>query len=192
MNGRESVDQTLGTNGGWRSGPWRIAAWSAAAGLFLLPVMVEFASADFGWDFADFIFWAVVLSVSCPLFDWAARKSPNFSYLAGSGAALAAGFGLIVVNGAVGLVGSEDEGHNLLFGLVLLVAIVGAFIARGRAEGLARAMLAAAVVHIAISAILLVRAGGATEATLGAEIIGLLVFAGVWLVSAWCFRQAAR
>ena len=182
----------MGTNGGWRSGPWRIAAWVVAAGLFLLPVVVELASKDFGWNFADFVFWGIVLVVSCLLFDFAARKSPNFSYLAGSGAALAAGFGLVIVNGAVGLVGSEDEGHNILFGMVLMTAIVGAFIARGRAEGLARAMFAAAIVHIAISAILLVRSGGTTEATLGAEIIGLSVFAGIWLVSAWFFRQAAR
>ena len=186
------MGQTLDSKSGWRSGPWRVAAWAAAAGLFLLPVAFELASSDFGWSPGDFVFWAIILLVSCLLFDWAARKSPNFSYLAGSGAALAAGFGLIVVNGAVGLVGSEDEGHNLLFGLVLLTAIVGAFIARGRAEGLARAMFAAAIVHGAVSAILLIRSGGTTEATLGAEITGLSVFAGIWLVSAWFFRQAAR
>ena len=185
------MERTLGKNGGWQSGPWRIAAWVVAAGLFLLPVVVELGSKDFGWNFADFVFWGIVLVVSCLLFDFAARKSPNFSYLAGSGAALAAGFGLVIVNGAVGLVGSEDEGHNILFGLVLMTAVVGAFIARGRAEGLSRAMLAAAIVHIAVSAILLVRSGGTTEATLGAEIAGLSVFAAIWLASGWLFRRSA-
>ena len=179
-------------DGGWNSTPWRIAAWSTAAALMLLPISIQLISGNFGWTIGDFIFAAVVLLVSCSLFDWVARKSPNFSYLAGGGAALAAGFGLIVVNGAVGLVGSEDENHNLLFLAVILVAIVGAILARGRPASMARAMTAAAVTHFVISTVLLVRAGGVSDGDPTAEVVGLSIFAGVWLASAALFRNSAR
>ena len=183
--GEASHDET-----GWRSGPWRVAAWSAAACLMALPVGVQLASGDFGWTLGDFIFVAVVLLAGCFLFDLAARKSPNLSYLLGAAAALAAGFGLIVVNGAVGLVGSEDEAHNLVFLVVVLVAIGGAVAARGRPEGMARAMTAAALAHIAVSAALLVQAGGRSDGDPLMEVVGLSVFAAVWLASAWLFRIA--
>jgi hypothetical protein len=179
-------------NKGWRSGPSRVAAWTAAAGLMLVPVSVQLIRGDFGWDMFDFGFAAAILSASCFIFDLAARKSPNFSYLAGAGAALAAGFGLFVVNGAVGLVGSEDEAHNLMFGAVLLTAIAGAAVARGRPAALAGAMLAAAIVHIAVSAGLLIRAAGVSDGSFGTEVVGLSVFAAMWLASAWLFRGAAR
>lgn len=186
------MQETMNGNGGWHSKPWRIAAWSAAAGLMLLPVSIQLISGNFGWDAFDFVFVAVILLTGCLLFDFAARRAPNFSYLAGAGAALAAGFGLFVVNGAVGLVGSEAEAHNLLFGLVILVAIVGALLARGRPERLSRAMLAAGIAHIAVSAALLIRAGGRSDGDPLAEVIGLSVFAAIWLASAWLFRNAAR
>lgn len=186
------MQDALNGNSGWHSKPWRIAAWSAAAGLMLIPVAVQLASGNFGWDAFDFVFAAFILLTGCLLFDFAARRAPNFSYLAGAGAALAAGFGLVVVNGAVGLVGSENEAHNLLFGLPILVAIAGAAVARGRAEKLAAAMLAAGVAHIAVSAALLIRAGGRSDGDPLAEVVGLSVFAAIWLASAWLFRNAGR
>ena len=187
------MERVLKNNAGrWHSTPWRIAAWSTAAALMLLPITVQLVSGNFGWTTGDFIFAAIILLVSCSLFDWVARKSPNFSYLAGGAAALAAGFGLLVVNGAVGLVGSEDENHNLLFLAVILVAILGAILARGRPVQMARAMAAAAVTHIVISTVLLVRAGGVSDGDPMAEVVGLSVFAAVWLASAGLFRNAAR
>ena len=188
------MEQTFNSDnhGTWRSGPWRIAAWCAASALFLLPLLIQFISGNFGWTIGDFVFVAVILFGACLLFDWAARKSPNFSYLAGAACALAAGFGLVVVNGAVGLVGSEREGHNLLFGIVIVTALVGAVIARGRAVGMAAAMFAAALAHIVISAALLIRANGVSDGDPMMEIVGLSVFAAVWLASAAFFRHSAR
>jgi hypothetical protein len=176
----------------WSSTPWRIAAWTAGAALMLLPITVQLINGPFGWSVGDFIFVAMILLAGCLLFDLAARKSPNFSYLAGVSLALAAGFGLFVVNGAVGLVGSEDEAHNLLFGLVLLVALIGFVLVRGRPEGASRAMFAAAAVHIVISVGLLLTASGSDASDPRAEWIGLSFFAALWVGSAWFFRNSAR
>jgi hypothetical protein len=186
------MEKSLDNISGWRSGPWRIAAWSTAAVLMLVPISVQLFSGNFGWDTADFIFVAVVLFVSCFIFDVAARKAPNLSYLIGASFALAAGFGLLVVNGAVGLVGSEDEAHNLLFGIVIVAAIIGAIAARGRPGTMAQAMLTAAIVHIGISTFLLIRAGGVSDGNPQMEVVGLSIFAAIWLASAWLFRKASR
>ena len=177
------------SNSGWRSTPWRIAAWSVAGGLMLVPIVVQLVAGNFGWDAADFIIVAVILGTSCLLFDLAARKAPDFSYLAGAGAALAAGFGLFFVNGAVGLVGSEDEAHNLWFFVAVLVAVAGAIIARGRRGMLSLTMLAAGIIHIIVSAVLLIRAGGVSDGDPQAEIVGLSFFAALWLGSAFLFRN---
>ena len=179
---------SLNDSKGWSSTPWRVAAWSVAGGLMLVPIIAELASENFGWDAADFIIVAVILATSCLLFDRAARKAPDFSYLAGAGAALAAGFGLFLVNGAVGLVGSEDEAHNLWFFMAMLVAVAGAIIARGRRGALAVTMFAAAGVHIIVSAALLIRAGGVSDGSPMAEVVGLSLFAVLWLASGLLFR----
>lgn len=156
----------------------------------LVPVGVQLVGGNFGWSAGDFAFAAIILFTGCLIFDLAARRAPNFAYLAGAASALAAGFGLIVVNGAVGLVGSEDEAHNLWFLAVILVAIAGTVMARGRPRGMARTMLAAAATHILVSVALLVEAAGVSDGDPRMEIVGLAMFAAIWLVSAGLFRRA--
>ena len=187
------MDNTIEHEEAWSSRPWRIAAWSAAAALMLVPISVQLLSGNFGWSPGDFILVAIVLLTGCALFDLAARKAPNFAYLAGSAAALAAGFGLFMVNGAVGLVGSEDEGANLLFGLVILVATIGAVAARGRPERLATTMFAAAALQVVVSIAVIGLVGlGADEGAPLAEVIGLSMFAGLWAVSGGLFLKSDR
>lgn len=186
------MEAGLGSTGFWNSRPWRIAAWSAVAGIMLIPIAVQLVHGPFGWSAGDFVGVTVILSFSGAIFDLVARRSPNLAYLAAAGTALAAGFGLVVVNGAVGLVGSEDQAHNLFFLVVLTVAVVASVIARGRPISLAKAMLATAGTHIAVSSALLIRADGVSDGDPNMEIVGLGVFALLWLVSAWLFRSSAK
>lgn len=176
----------------WNSKPWRIAAWSTAAGIMLLPIAVQLTHGHFGWSFGDFLGIGLILLSGGAIFDLAARRAPNFAYLAGTGAALTAGFGLVVVNGAVGLVGSENEAHNALFFAVLAVACLGSIIAGGRPAPMAKAMLAAAGTHIAVSTALLIDANGVSDGNPQMEVFGLGIFAMLWLASAWLFRSASK
>ena len=178
--------------GHWNSKPWRLAAWLTAAGIMLLPVGVHLTAGPFGWSFGDFLGIGLILIFGAAIFDLAARRSPNLAYLAGAGAALAAGFGLVVVNGAVGLVGSEDEMHNAYFFSVPAIAILGSILAAGRPVPMALTMLAAAVTHIAVSTTLLIDANGVSDGNPQMEVIGLSIFALLWLASAWLFRSAAK
>ncbi|NTZ41992.1 hypothetical protein G7A66_02560 [Altererythrobacter sp. SALINAS58] len=158
----------------------------------LLPIAVQLTHGHFGWSFGDFVGITIILLSGSAIFDVAARRSPNFAYLAGAGAALAAAFGLVVVNGAVGLVGSEDEAHNAYFFTAILVAIFGSIMAWGQATHMAKAMLAAASVHMAVSMALLIEANGTSDGNPQMEVIGLSVFAMLWLASAWLFRRASN
>jgi hypothetical protein len=158
----------------------------------LLPIAVQLTQGHFGWSIGDFVGVAIILVFGSAIFDLAARRAPNFAYLTGAAAALAATFGLFVVNGAVGLVGSEDEAHNIFFFAVLLVAIFGSIIAGGRPEPMAKVMLAAAGTHIAVSTVLLIDADGVSDGDPQVEVVGLGIFAILWLASAWLFRSASK
>ncbi|MDP4538512.1 hypothetical protein Q9K01_02600 [Qipengyuania sp. DY56-A-20] len=175
----------------WNSKPWRVAAWSTAAALMLVPIAVQLTRGHFGWSIGDFVGVAMILLFGSAIFDLAARRAQNFSYIAGAAAALAATFGLFVVNGAVGLVGSEDEAHNLFFFTVLVVAFFGSILAGGRPEPMAKVMLAAAGTHIAVSTVLLIDANGVSDGDPEMELVGLGLFTILWLASAWLFRSAS-
>ncbi len=174
----------------WNSKPWRVAAWSTAAALMLVPIVVQLTHGHFGWSFGDFVGVAMILLFGSAIFDLTARRAPNLLYLSGVSAALAATLGSFLVNGAVGLVGSEDEAHNLFFFIVLMVAVFGSILARGRPEPMAKVMLAAAGTHIAVSTVLLIDANGVSDGDPGMEVVGLGLFAILWLASAWLFRNA--
>jgi len=105
--------------------------------------------------------------------------------------AIAAVFVLIWANGAVGIIGSEDNPANRMYVGVVVVALIGALIARLRPEGMAFVLVAMAVVQALIAAIAII--GG-----LGLPTNGPLKLAGIngffialFLASAWLFRRAS-
>jgi hypothetical protein len=158
--------------------PWRIAAWGTAALLLLLPLV-----ANAPWTASDFVFMGVLLGSLGLAFELAVRKG-NAAYRMGTGAALAATFLLVWVNGAAGMIGSEYNRFNLLFGGVLAVALIGAILARFEPVGMARAMVAAAIAQAVVGAF-----GLSADVRGGVLSVG---FAGLWLLAAALFRNAAR
>jgi hypothetical protein len=173
--------------GGWRANRWRIIGWGAAALVLLLPLI-----ANAPWSVSDFIFMGMLFGIVGLGLELAARKG-NTAYTMAIGVALAAGFLLIVINGAVGIIGSEREDANLLFLGVVAVALLGAAVARFRAAGMARAMIMAALGQLLVPVVASVF-GLASMASLLAREVPILtgVFAAIWLLSAWLFRKAAH
>jgi hypothetical protein len=114
-------------------------------------------------------------------------------YRAAVGVAVVAAFILVWINLAVGLIGSEDDPANLMYGGVLAVAIIGALIARFRPHGMARAMDAMALAQALVGVIALAAGFGSTAPNFPEAIVCLTgVFVGLWMISAWLFRKAAR
>ncbi len=80
-----------------------------------------------------------------------------------------------------------------MHGGVLAVAIIGAFIARFRPHGMARALAATALAQALVGVIALAVGFGSTAPSFPEAIVFLTgFFAGLWLISAWLFRKAAR
>jgi hypothetical protein len=168
-----------------RAGRWRMAAWAMAAGLVALPLVAMRFTAEVHWTGSDFAFAAIMIGGTGLAFELAVRMSADRAYRAACALALAAAFLLIWINLAVGIIGSEDDAANIAFAGVLATAGFGAVLARFRAAGMARAMLAAAVAQVAVFVAALVAGWG---------FIGpvTLAFTALWLASAWLFRAAAR
>ncbi|MEY3961263.1 MAG: hypothetical protein RIR14_1917 [Pseudomonadota bacterium] len=166
--------------------------WAGAALLCLAPLVAQQAVAGFNWSGGDFVlFAALVLGMSFTMDRLAASAVPR-PYKAGVLAMAAASGGTILVSGAVGLVGGEGEDANRVFALFPVVALLMAFLGRGRARWMARLCRGIAMAHIgwsvAIPAFGLVPDAGRywPDAMLCASLFG-----GLWLAPARLFRKAA-
>ena len=163
---------------------WRIAMWGSAAVLLALPaIAMQLNASGVDWSAGDFIVMGVMLGVACGACELAARASANGSYRVAAGIAIGTAFLTVWVNLAVGMIASEDNPYNQLFGGVLVVALGGSVVARFRARGMAWAMIAAALAQPALGAI------GLPLDQRGA--IFSLLFAVPWLGSALLFRKIA-
>jgi hypothetical protein len=170
---------------------WRIAGWTFAGLLLLLPLVAMQFTDEVKWDGLDFIFAAVMIGGTGLAFELAVRASASFAYRFGVAVALAAGFLLIWINGAVGIIGDEDNPANLMYGGVLAAALIGAIVARFRPAGMVRAMLVAASAQALIAAIASIGGLGASEPPGPLGILALNgFFVLLWLFSAAMFRKA--
>lgn len=170
--------------GAARRFPWRALGWGTAALLLLLPLVAMQFTPEVNWTVGDFLFAGLIIGLVGVIFELAVRASRNTSFRCGVALALAASFLTIWVNGAVGMIGDEDNPYNLLFLGVIFVALIGAVLARFRPAGLFIAMAAAAVAQVAVGA------GGIAVDPRGAMVSA--AFAGLWLLAAALFRNAAR
>ena len=180
----QAGDSGRGTN-------WRAIGWGSAAFLLLLPLAAMQVSEEVAWSAADFVFMAILVgSVGLGL-ELAARKGSS-NYSRAAAVALAAAFLLVWINGAVGIIGSEDDDANLLFAGVLGVALLGAIAARLRPAGMAWAMAAAALAQASVPLVAATVGPAASVPVWSGEVLALTgAFTALWLLSAALFRRAA-
>jgi hypothetical protein len=163
---------------------WRLEIWGGAAFLLLLPFVAMQFTGEVNWDAADFITIGVMLLVACGTYELAARASGSTAYRAAVGLAVLASFLLVWINLAVGIIGNEDNDLNGLFVGVLLVAVVGTVVARGRAGKMVYVMTATAIAQALVAIVALVAGHFILVITAG--------FVAMWLVSGALFRRAAQ
>ena len=119
-------------------------------------------------------------------------KSGKTAFRAAIGIALAVAFILVWMSLGVGIIGADGDPANLMYFGVLAVGIIGAFIARFRPHGMARALVATALAQVLVAVIALITGLGLPWSG-PAEILGLTgIIVALWLIPAWLFRQAAR
>jgi uncharacterized membrane protein YoaK (UPF0700 family) len=122
------------------------------------------------------------------------KFSERLAYKAAVAVAVLAGLFLIWVNLAVGIIGSENNPANALYLGVLLVGLVGAAISRLQSAGMARTMLATALVQMLVPVMALIFWRPSLDDPPG--IVGVFMlnafFSGLFVVSAVLFRQASE
>ena len=85
----------------------RVTLWSLAA--LLSPLVAMQFTDEVRWDAADFIFAGILIGSVGVAYELAVRMTGNSAYRAGAGFALAATFLTVWANGAVGMIGNEDN-----------------------------------------------------------------------------------
>ncbi len=168
----------------------------ATASLLLIPLVARQFSQEVAWAWSDFVGAGSLLFGAGLTYLVLAQKGANLTYRVAVGVAVAAGLLLVWANLAVGLVGSEHNPANLLYGGVLAVAIIGAVVARFRPLGMSRAMFAAALTYVLVTAIALViwpPSAATAEPTVGLVnvVVANAAFAALWAASGWLFRRAS-
>jgi hypothetical protein len=172
---------------------WRIARWSLAALILLLPLLAMQFTTEVAWDFADFMIFGALLAGAGGVYELAMRVSGHRAYRAATAVALAAAFILIWINLAVGIIGDENNPANLMYVGVLAVGIIGAIITRGQPRGMARTLsvMAFAQALVPVIALLFLKiapiSGPAGLIILVLNIGFIILFVG----SALLFRRAS-
>lgn len=163
----------------------------ATAFLLLIPLVAMQFSQEMKWDLADFILAGVLLFGTGLTYVVVSRMGNTTSYRLGAGVAVLAGLLLIWINLAVGFLGSENNPANLLFGAVLVVASVGALVARFRPLGMSRAMFAAALTQFAVPLVAALIYKPEVDLGMLKVLVLNTIFSGIWAASGWLFRRAA-
>ena len=161
-----------------------MAMWGVAAFLLLLPLVAMRFTREVNWEAGDFLVMGIMLTVACGTCEMAARISGNGAYRAAVGIAVVISFLLVWINLAVGIIGTEDNVLNLMYGGVIAVAVVGSLVAGFRAAGMAKAMFAAAAAQLLVAVVAQIEGHFTWGLT--------LFFVLLWLVSAGLFRKASE
>ena len=168
--------------------PWRLIGWAIPVALLSLPLIL-----DWPWTQGDFIIAAIAFAIVGGAFELVAWRSSSKWYRGGAAIALLTALLLLWINAAVGIIGNEDNRANLMFVVVILMALAGSFSVKFQPAGMARAMAVAAGAQLLVAVIVLANGLEAIEAPglVGVAIL-ILGFAGMWLLSAGLFAKAAR
>jgi hypothetical protein len=174
-------------------------AYRAAAGvglvtaiiLLLFSVLMQITD-EMNWSVFDFAVAGGLIFGTGLTYQLVTRKAGTMAYRLAVGIALAAAFILVWMNLAVGLIGSEDNPANLMYGGVLAIGFLGAILAELRPQGMARTLFAMALAQALIAVIALIFELGSPWNTPG-QILALNgFFVTLFVGSALLFRSAAR
>jgi hypothetical protein len=156
--------------------------------LLLIPLL-----ANWPWTPSDFVFAGALIFGTGITYVLVASRAGKIAYRAAVGVALVAGFLLVWINLAVGIIGEPDEVANVMYIGVLAVGIAGAFVARFRPQEMARALLATAFAQALVAVVTLFFGLGSGSSP---GVLGILTLNGFFISlfagSALLFRYAGR
>ena len=163
---------------------WRIIGWGTATALVFAPAVAMQFTSEVNWTPSDFGFAAILFGALGLGIELAVRMTPDRFYRAGAFFALLSAFMVFWANGAVGMIGNEDNPINLLFIGVILIALVGAIMSRFGKDGMALVMITAGTVQASIATIF---------GILGSDFRGgvfTIVLSSLWILSGALFKAS--
>jgi len=167
--------------------------WVAAACLVATPAIAMRFTDEVAWTTSDFVFAIFMLLAVLTPWELTMRSSRDFAALAASAIALGLPFLLVWFTGAVGIIGSENNSANLMFFVVIAIALVGSVLAAFRPAGMAWAMFAAGAAQLAVGAIALIGNMGSEGESWPMDVAVLTgAFTASWLLSGALYRRSAR
>lgn len=162
------------------------------ASILMVPLVAMFFTREVNWTLFDFVVAGVLLSGTGLAYVFISRLSNSTAYRTAVAIAVVSGLLLIWINLAVGIIGSENNPANQLYGAVLFTGFIGAVIARFKPQGMARTMYATALIQMLIPFIAMLVWRPALDNPPG--IIGVFMlntfFAALFLVSGLLFKRA--
>lgn len=161
--------------------------------ILLIPLLAMIFKAEgWAWSLADFVVMWVLIAGVILTYKLITGHATGRTYRIAAGLGLGTGLVLIWINGAVGIIGSEDNPANLLYAGVLAIGAIGAALARLQPLGMSRALFATAIAQFLVPVIALLvwrpdfSPGVVKVFTLNAGFVMLFSF------SALLFRHAAH
>jgi hypothetical protein len=127
-----------------------IAVGGVTLTILSIPLIAMQFTDEVAWSFLDFVIAGIFLSGSGITFGLIARRLADSSYRYGVGLGVLASLALMWVNGAVGIIGSENNDINVLYALVIAAVFFGGIVSRLNPRGLAITMFLAAGIQFII------------------------------------------
>ena len=174
----------------------RLSFWAISIfAILMIPFVAMQFTSQVNWSISDFIIMGIILFSIGLTYELIARKSEKTVYHAAFGVALAGVFLLLWVNGAVGIIGSEDNPANLLYGAVLIAGILGSFMSRFKPKGMMFTLYVMALIQFLVPVFGLI-IGSANDSWGEAGVIGVFVlnafFTMIFIISAMLFQRASE
>lgn len=160
-----------------------------------IPLIATVVFEEFNWSPFDFIFAFTLIFGTRLAYELIAKNSPDAVYRIAVGTTLVTSFLLVWVNGAVGLIGNEDNPINVLYFGVLALLAVGAKLTRMRPQGMTRVLYTTAAAQILVPIIAIATGNTQVDAAFAylglARVLGVnAFFASLWIAAAWLFESA--
>lgn len=181
MNTEKSIPQSL------------ILPAIATGVVLLVPLIAMQFTNEVAWNLTDFILAGALIFGTGAAYTLITRKSGKTTYRYAVGLALFSALLLIWVNGAVGIIGSENNPINLWYFGVIAVGIIGAFLSRFKSKEMTLTLFAMAFTIAMVAGVALLRGAYQLPESSVIEILGVNgVFIMLFVVSGLLFKRAAR
>ena len=157
----------------------------------IIPLIANNTVEGFNWTLFDFVFAFVLIAGAGLLYLFLSSRSKSVMYKSASALTVLTAFLLIWINGAVGLLGSEDNPMNLMYGAVIAILFLGAIATGLKARGMSYVVFAAALAQLLVPLIAYIINQSPITGDL-ARVVAMSSFFGVlWIGAALLYRRAS-